>query len=232
MDARLNIDRVAFIGRTFAEYMRIFELDEKSLLRGPVLDCPAGAASFAAEAHRSGLDVIACDVLYGLPVKEIIEKGERDIKLIYDKVGEVSHLYVWDYYKNRDDLIAQRKKSLGLFAEDFADGVAGGRYVEASLPHLPFTDNAFSLVISSHFLFLYGDMLDLDFHKASIMELMRVTSGEVRIFPLHGLDAKPYRNLDDVVSFLHAAALDAEITEVPFEFQRGGNKMMTIRRKK
>jgi hypothetical protein len=64
------------------------------------------------------------------------------------------------------------------------------------------------------------------------MELIRVSSGEVRIFPLHGLDAKPYQHLDEVISFLSAAALDAEITKVPFEFQRGGNKMMTIRRKK
>jgi hypothetical protein len=232
MDARLDIDRVAFIGRTFDEYSRIFGLDRVLMKKGPVLDCPAGAASFAVEAHRSGLDVIACDILYDLPVKEMIEKGKKDIQLIYDKVGEVSHLYVWDYYKNRDDLIAYRKKALRLFAEDFANGYAEGRYIKASLPHLPFADNAFSLVISSHFLFLYGDMLDLDFHKVSLMELMRVTSGEVRIFPLHGLDARLYRHLDDVVSFLHAAALSIEITEVPFEFQRGGNKMMTVRRKK
>lgn len=231
MDARLDIHRIAFIGRTFDEYMRIFALDESLLRKGPVLDCPAGAASFAAEANRAGVDVVACDILYDLKLQELIRKGEEDIRLIYDKVGKVSHLYVWDYYKNRDELIAHRKKSLTLFADDFADGLSHDRYRKAALPHLPFNDNAFSLVISSHFLFLYGSMLDPEFHKASLMELMRVSSGEVRLFPLHGLDAKPYPYLGEVISFLHTVEIDAEITEMPFEFQRGGNKMITLRRK-
>jgi hypothetical protein len=232
MDKRLNIDRVAFIGRTFDEYVRIFGLDDRSLREGgPVLDCPSGAASFAAEAHLSGLSVTACDILYDQPVTELIRKGEEDIRLIHDRLSEVSHRYVWDYYRDMDDLITYRKKALGLFAEDFANGSAQGRYVKASLPYLPFADNSFSLVISSHFLFLYGGMLNPDFHKAALTELMRVSSGEVRIFPVCGLDARPYRHLDDVISFLHAA-LDVEVTTVPFEFQRGGNKLMTIRRKK
>jgi len=231
LDARLDIDRIAFIGRTLDEYVRIFDLDSSLLKKGPVLDCPAGAASFTAEARRSGAEVVACDILYDLSPGDLIEKGERDIRLIYDKVGEVSHLYVWDYYKDRDALMALRMKSLTLFAEDFRDGYKKGRYIKASLPHLPFADNTFPLVISGHFLFLYGDMLDFDFHKKCLMELMRVSSGEVRVFPLHGLDAKPYPYLGEVISFLRTAQIDAEITEAPFEFQRGGNRMLKMRRK-
>jgi len=212
MNARLDIDRVAFIGRTFDEYVRIFDLKESLLQKGPILDCPAGAASFAAEANRAGLDVIACDILYDLALQELTRKGEEDIRLIYDKVCKVSHLYVWDYYKDIDKLIVHRKEALELFAEDFADGLSHGRYRKAELPHLPFADNTFSLVISSHFLFLYGEMLGPEFHKASIMELMRVSSGEVRIFPLNGLDAKPYTHLGEMISFLHAAGIDVEIT--------------------
>ena len=230
-DARLDIDRIAFIGRTFDEYARIFALEESLLKKGPVLDCPAGAASFAAEANRAGFEVIACDIFYDLTLQQLIRKGEEDIRLIYDKVGEVSHLYVWDYYKDRDNLIARRKEALAFFADDFEEGLTHGRYKKAALPNLPFADNVFSLVISSHFLFLYGEMLGPEFHKASLLELMRVSSGEVRIFPLNGLDAKPYPYLGEMISFLHATGIDAEITEVPFEFQRGGNKMMTLRRR-
>ncbi len=229
--ARLDIDRVAFIGRTYDEYMRIFALEESLLKQCPVLDCPAGAASFAAEAGRYGSDVVACDILYDLPPDELVAKGERDIRLIYDKIGEVPHLYVWDYYKNRDDLISMRKKALALFAEDLKRGIAQGRYVKASLPRLPFADNTFSLVLSAHFLFLYGDMLDPDFHKACLMELMRVSSGEVRIFPLSGLDLRPYRHLDEILFFLDSEGVDAEIVKVPFEFQRGANRMMRLRRR-
>lgn len=228
---RLDIDRVAFIGRTYDEYMRMFALEDSLLRQCPVLDCPAGAASFAAEAGRHGSDVVACDILYDLPPDELIRKGERDIKLIHDKVGEVSHLYVWNYYKNREDLISMRKKALALFAEDLKGGIAQGRYVKASLPRLPFADDTFSLVLSGHFLFLYGAMLDLDFHKACLTELMRVSSGEVRIFPLSELDLRPYRHLDKILLFLDSEGVDTEIVKVPFEFQRGANRMMKLRRR-
>jgi hypothetical protein len=227
---RLDINRVAFIGRTYDEYARIFGLDDPLLMQGKILDCPAGAASFAAEACGRGFDVVACDILYDLPFQELIRRGEKDIQLIYEKVGEVSHLYVWDYYRDRDDLIARRKKALTLFAEDLSGGKAGGRYVKASLPRLPFADGTFRLAVSGHFLFLYGDMLDLDFHKACLMELMRVSSGEVRIFPLCGLDAEPYRHLGEVLCFLRSEGVDAEISRVPFEFQRGANMMMRLYR--
>ncbi len=229
---RLDLDQVAFIGRTLDEYVRIFGLDSPLLRQGRILDCPAGAASFTAEAALSGLDVVACDVLYGLPPEELVWKGEKDIKLIYDKVGEVSHLYVWDYYKDRDDLITMRKKALALFADDIASDGSARRYVQASLPRLPFADETFSLVLSGHFLFLYGDMLDLEFHKASLMELMRVSSGEVRIFPVSQLDTKPYRHIGEIISFLDSRGVEAEISRVPFEFQRGANRMMRLRRKK
>ena len=47
----LNIDRIAFFGRTYAEYMDMFGLGESLLRNGRILDCPAGASSFVAEAN-------------------------------------------------------------------------------------------------------------------------------------------------------------------------------------
>ena len=199
---QLDIDRIAFFGRTYAEYMSMFDLDEQLLRRGAVLDCPAGASSFAAEAHQLGLDVTACDIMYNLSADELIEKCKNDIQHVFKKFNEASHLYVWKYYKNKEEVIALRNKALRLFVEDFPAGFKEKRYVEAGLPHLPFPDKSFSFVLSGNFLFLYGDRLDSVFHKACIKELIRVCSGEVRIFPLVGLDAKPYPYLNDILSFL------------------------------
>ncbi len=61
-------------------------------------------------------------------------------------------------------------------------------------------------------------------------ELIPVSYGEVRIFPLEGLDAKPYHYMDKVLSFLHSADIKAEIVKAPFEFQRGANQMMKLSR--
>ncbi len=227
----LDIDRIAFIGRTYFEYMRMFGLDESAFYNGPVLDCAAGPSSFAAEAHHAGFDVTACDLLYDRSAEQLIAKGEKDIEHVFDRLDEVRHLYTWTYYRDTEEIIALRRRSLAIFSDDFAAGPAERRYVPAQLPDLPFPDGSFSLVLCSHFLFLYGDRLDLDFHTSCLKELVRVSSGEVRIFPLQGLDARPYPHLDEVLSFLEAENIGVETVAVPFEFQKGSNRLMRLRRR-
>ncbi len=73
MKNTLNIDRIAFIGRTFAEYISLFDLDENILKQGPVLDCPAGAASFTAKAHKLGINVTACDILFNSDINSLLD---------------------------------------------------------------------------------------------------------------------------------------------------------------
>jgi hypothetical protein len=226
---KVNIDRIAFIGRTYEEYMRLFDLNETILRQGPVLDCPAGAASFTAEASRSGIDATACDILYGSALENLIGKGRNDIEHIHDKVKEVPHMFMWNYYKDIDNLISQRERALEIFASDFKEGSDEGRYRYGKLPELPYPDKHFSLVLSSHFLFLYGDWLDLEFHIKCLKELTRVCCGEIRIYPLTGLDAKPYPYLDEVLSTLNENGYKADIVQIPFEFQKGSNRMMIIK---
>jgi len=230
MKNSLDIDRIAFIGRTYDEYMKIFDLDESILLRGRILDCPAGASSFAAEANKKGFDVTASDIFYTVAAEILMEKGKKDIQHVFEKFDEVSHLYVWKYYKNKKEVVLLRRKALEFFTADFPAGRTKGRYVQAELPRLPFADGEFMLVLSGHFLFLYNDRLDLNFHKACLKEFVRVCSGEVRIFPLSGLNTKLYPYMDDVFSYLRHEGVTAEIVNVPFEFQKGANQMLKLKR--
>jgi hypothetical protein len=227
---RLSLDRVAFIGRTFGEYLDMFALDHDVLSRGPVLDCPAGPSSFAAEATERGFDATACDVLYGESAGRLGARCERDIGYIYAKLDEAPHLYTWRYYRDKAEVVSLRRKAFGKFLLDFQEGRKRGRYVEAALPRLPFPDGRFSLVLSGHFLFLYGDRLDFDFHLACLRELLRVSSGEVRVFPLQGLDAKPYAHLGEITDALKSEGIYAETARVALEFQRGGNMMLRLGR--
>jgi hypothetical protein len=226
----LQLDRVVFIGRTYFEYLRMFDIDESVLRRGPVLDCAAGPSSFTAEAYEKRFDVSACDILYGTPVETLMNMGSQDIAHTFQKVDDVPHLYVWKYYRDRDEIVSLRRRALERFAGDYRDGLKKNRYVHAELPRLPFADKTFSLALCSHFLFLYGDRLDLAFHKSCLKELVRV-SGEARIYPLQGLNAKPYPHMEDMLSFLGAEGIIANIVEVPFEFQKGSNKMMRLKRR-
>ncbi len=226
---KLDIDRIVFIGRTFDEYKAIFALDDDVLRNGPILDCAAGPSSFAAEAARKGLQVTACDMTYQLPIEFLGEKGGKDIEHVFDRVNDVPHLYVWSYYKDWDEVVSLRRKALAQFQEDFPRGSAEGRYIHAELPNLPFPDRTFSLVLSSHFLFLYGDRLDVEFHAASLREMARVCSGEVRIYPLQGFDAKPYPHLEAVRAMLHDDGSESEIVYTPFELQHGANRMLSLK---
>jgi hypothetical protein len=228
---RLDIDRIAFFGRTYDEYLRMFDLSEALLRKGPVLDCPAGASSFAIEARELGFTITACDILYNAGRDDLLRKGREDIRHVFESFDKVSHLYTWKYYRNKDEVIALRNRALELFAEEFTEGFRKGYYVHARLPQLPFPDKSFALVLSGNFLFLYGDRLDMDFHISCIRELLRVCSGEVRIFPLVGLDAQPYPHLDKMLSLLNSTDIEATLITVPFEFQRGANMMMKLYRK-
>jgi len=118
-----------------------------------------------------------------------------------------------------------------LFAERFTEGFDKGYYVHARLPRLPFPDKSFALVLSGNFLFLYGDRLNMDFHISCIRELLRVSSAEVRIFPLVGLDARLYPHLHEMIPLLNSEDTKAVLVPVPFEFQRGANMMLKLYRK-
>lgn len=76
---RYEIDGVAFIGRTFPEYARMFGLDgtagselARELSDERVLDCPGGACSFRAAAATRNAEAWAVDPVYG----RVIEQAE------------------------------------------------------------------------------------------------------------------------------------------------------------
>ncbi|WP_264308249.1 hypothetical protein [Nodosilinea nodulosa] len=95
------------------------------------------------------------------------------------------------------------------------------------MPNLDFADNQFDLCLCSHLLFLYSEQLSLEFHIASIRELLRVAS-EVRIFPLMQLNCEPSPYLGAVIDALDPECFKIQICPVAYEFQKGGNQMLKI----
>jgi hypothetical protein len=59
---------------------------------------------------------------------------------------------------------------------------------------------------------------------------MRVTRGELRIFPLVNLSCKRYEHLERLIADLVREGFAAEEIEVPYEFQKGAKQMLKIRR--
>ena len=83
--------------------------------------------------------------------------------------------------------------------------------------------------MSSHFLFTYSEQLSADFHVTAIEEMCRVAD-KVRVFPLLNYDGKPSRLLHPVVSELRARGYRTETQRVSYEFQKGGNRLLSVTR--
>lgn len=228
---KLDLDEIVFCGRTFNEYLKMFDLSLADLKTEKVLDCPGGACSFVAELNKRGVPAVACDIMYDLEPEPLESKCRADLEKIMAALPGALDLYNWDFYDDMEDLKDHRLEAYTRFIQDYPEGKRQGRYVQTKLPKLPFPDNEFSLVISAHFLFLYGDRLDFDFHVNTIKELVRVSSKEVRIFPLVGLDARRYSLLDRVIGEIADGNVSIEIAKVPFEFQKGADEMLLIRKK-
>ena len=79
---------------------------------------------------------------------------------------------------------------------------------------------------------VYGciiDQHDTQFHIQSIRELCRVAR-EVRVFPLLTLGGEPSPHVAAVTAALADVGVTMTIERVPYEFQRGGNEMLRLRR--
>jgi hypothetical protein len=137
--------------------------------------------------------------------------------------------YVWEEIGSSEQMGEARMAAMRRFLEDFPPGLEKGRYRADILPSLGFKDGEFDLALNSHFLFTYSEQLSADFHVAAIEEMCRVAD-EARVFPLLNYDGWPSLLLRPVISKLRARAYRAEIQRVPYEFQKGGNRLLSVAR--
>jgi hypothetical protein len=217
-------------GRSFEEYRRMFSLTDGDLA-GRVLGCGDGPASFNAEATALGHRVVSCDPIYAFSAGEIERRVEECYDTVIAQVKRNPDGFMWTHFRDPDHLGQCRLAAMRRFLTDFEQGKQEGRYAAASLPALPFADGQFSLALASHLLFLYSEQLDLDFHIAAFEELLRV-AGEVRVFPLLGLDRQWSPHVGPVRDHLERAGFGVEIMAVQYEFQRAedhaGNRMLRV----
>ncbi|WP_310886846.1 hypothetical protein [Rhodococcus sp. SBT000017] len=215
--------------RSLAEYRAMFSLTEDDL-NSRILDCPGGAASFTGEVNGLGGKATACDSAYFDTTPAdlaaiAINEAERGNAFVHTH----RHNYTWTYFADPDHHERIREDAAGRFATDINDHPE--QYVPGRLPSLPFGDDSFDLVLSSHLLFSYSDVLDHQFHIDSITELARVSRGEVRIFPLVAVgEPTPYPHLGELLENLADRGIDCRIVKVDYEFQRSADEMLVCSR--
>ena len=206
----------------------MFALTEYDLSKR-ILGAADGPASFNAELTERSGSVISLDPIYGLSPEDIQQRFDQVLPDIMMQVGASPKDWIWDYHSSPAQLRERRIEVTNRFIKDFSTAKDSPRYVEGTLPNLPFSDNSFELALCSHFLFLYADRFPLEFHIRSIVEMLRVAP-EVRIFPIIQLDLKRPTFLNKLIANLEDDNCVTSIEKVDYELQKGGNEMLRISR--
>lgn len=217
------IGQLVITPRALADYRDMFVLSDDDLYRGPILDCPGGASPFGAQVRARGGSAVSVDPVYALPTDELMRRIGEDIQRTAAWVASQRETIHWPYVGTADAMRRAFELAADLFAMDYARD--GKRYVAAALPRLPFEDRQFAMALCSHLIFCYPEYLDVETHVASLLELVRVTDGDVRVFPLVDTTATRYPHLDDVRAALADHGVTSDVRTARCAWQRGGDQL-------
>lgn len=213
-------------GRNLEEYKTMFSLSQQDLQK-KILGCGDGPSSFNAELTALGGEGTSIDPIYEFTKEQLTKRIDEVAVEVMGMVRQYRKNFVWKNIKNPDELEQIRMSAMRVFLEDYEQGLEQKRYCFEMLPSLSFEDNRFDLALSSHFLFLYSEHLDFEFHLSAILEMLRVAD-EVRIFPLMTLNNVYSPHLEKVRNALSEKGYKSEIVSTEYEFQQGADEMLKV----
>lgn len=229
MKRPLRLESVVLLGRTLEEYCRFFGLDLEGLRGKCVLDVASGVSSFCAEANALGIQVTACDPIYELAADVIEPRCIHDLDLVTSRIAGTT-TYKWDFYGDPIRLRGFRERAYTGFLADYRREPAE-RYIAGAFPVLPLKADTYDVALVSYLLFAYQEQFEYEFHKRSIVELMRVTRGEARIYPVVTFEAVESIYLAQLAADPELAHLSFDMVPTDFEFLIGSNRYLRVRRR-
>jgi hypothetical protein len=119
---------LAVTPRPLAAYRDMFLLTDAELGAGPILDCPAGASPFGAQARALGGEVTGVDPAYHRPVRELVERARADVRRVVAWQRANAAGFDWSYLGSPDAVERLWEDAVDEFAADFAvDGSGTSR---------------------------------------------------------------------------------------------------------
>jgi len=224
----MKLENVVPLGRSLDEYKKMFDLSDLDFDKN-IVGVGDGPASVNAELKELGKKYLSVDPVYIFSADEIENKFHQVVDNIFEQIEASPNSWVWSYHENPQALKNTRINVTTKFVADFEQGLQDGRYVSGELPNLHFKDDQFSLALCSHFLFLYSDLFSYEFHLKSVLEMLRI-AGEVRIFPLLTLDVNKSDYVNPLIKELENQGYAVTVKKVNYEFQKGGNEMLSVSR--
>jgi hypothetical protein len=215
-------------GRTLEEYIQIFKLTDSDL-KSKIISFGDGPASFNSEMTKRGKAVVSLDPIYQFTEHELKQRIAETKETVIEQMKANQGNFIWKNIKNVSELEQIRMQAMTNFLEDFELGKKQERYIYHELPNpTEYNNLEYDLGLSSHFLILYSQ-LGIDFHIKAITEMLRICK-EIRIFPILNLNATKSEVLEDIITHFNDDFV-VNIESSDYEFQKGGNKMLVIKRK-
>lgn len=224
----MELSEVVPWGRSLSEYRGMFLLSSDDL-RKKILGCGDGPACFNAELSTKGGNVTSIDPIYQFSPDQIRTRIDEVYPLVMEQVSKNKDDYVWSNIGGVEALGRVRMDAMKIFLNDYEKNQESERYINASLPILPFEDGEFDLALCSHYLFLYSEHVSLEHHIESMKELCRV-SEDVRVYPLLSINSnKESPHLEPVMAELERSGINVSLVPVGYEFQKGATKMLVAK---
>ena len=215
-------------GRSLSEYRDMFSLSRDDLEK-KILGCGDGPACFNTEVSSNGGDVTSIDPIYRFNADQIWSRIDKVYPQIMEQVSKNKNDYVWKNISSVEELGKVRMEAMMAFLKDYKKHQKSGRYIDASLPTLPFNFDEFDLALCSHYLFLYSDHVNLDQHIQSMKELCRIAK-EVRVYPLLSISSNEKSpHLNPVMAELERDGIKVSLVPVEYEFQKGATEMLVAK---
>src|SRR5206468_3399002 len=158
--------------------------------------------------------------------ENIAERSEPDLQFVSRKIGRVP-TYRWSYYETPERMRDFRQRAYSTFLSDYT--THPDRYIAGELPTLPFADGEFDVTLVSYFLFAYQERLTYEFHRESVLEIMRVTRGEARIYPTVTFEAQPSEFIARLRSDPALQTFVFAEIKTDFEFLVNSNSFLKVR---
>ena len=133
----------------------MFDLSEEDLARD-IVGVGDGPASFNVQMYHRGTPIISVDPIYRYSETELRQRIQETYEDVIAQARRNQDKFVWTRFSSVDELAEIRMQAMEEFCQDFKIGKQQGRYIDASLPNLPFPDRHFrsrALRTFSFFLF-------------------------------------------------------------------------------
>jgi hypothetical protein len=217
----MKLEEVYPWGHTLADYRKIFQLVDEDLSKR-LISFADGTASVNSELGEFGHTMVSVDPIYQFSTTDI----DLRLNAVLSQSEQYQRRLSSDERQHAIKIADTSAKATRAFLADFDLGREQQRYLAAALPDaLPFDDNAFDIGLCAHFLLLY-DHYGVDFHVASITEMLRIC-GEIRIYPTINLHGQKSLVLDDIINYF-SDTYPIELVPMDYGFQNMGNEMLKL----